>query len=355
MTGSPLLTQAKLAACHAQAARLEAPGSIPSGARELTVHVRSVVELLEETAKVLTIAAKDLEGQQNAPSLEPADDLLAGEFTFLSQDLPSESVGQDHDVATMAAHQLRQKADHLASIAKSTSRRGLTEVVASAVRHIIKATLSVEPALAAAHGLTPRLNPRALIERSLLVRRAYAELRLKMQVIQGSPQEQVAQAHKAIHELVNGPAGPHLREPDRLELLQLANRLEGWRTSAASMASDDAERGRQFVSDALTFAEMLSSVSRRQELVEHDLRCLPQAIDQVRALIASGRPILRGHLEAVRGVDDTIERLLAPGQAIDPSLVLLHLKRAHSERRTAAGRATSDTIEAEELRRKEGQ
>jgi hypothetical protein len=321
--------QARLVACHVVAMQLhqQSADRAPEG-EALWVFVSQVKDTLTDTIRVLATIADEAE-----PELLEIDPDKTQEITPL-ENRPAVAA----DLAFIAGFQLRQKLDQLAQLDRRATPRALRDAAASGIRNVIKAAVAVEPVFARQHQLAPRLDPKINLKASLAVRRAYSAFRLAVQALPTATSDARAlrgtltAARAAIGELARSPSARDLRQCDRSDLLALDARLDG-----AIAASADRETSQQILSDVTTFADMLAAVGRRQELLAHDLAALPEMIAELRGLLAQGRPVLRGHVERARGIDDILERLLAPGLVLDGQRLLDELERILGERMRVAG------------------
>lgn len=320
--------QANLVASYVLATQLEEArrgiGSL-DGAR---AHVRAVTELLSDALELIESIADAAETPTDVTTSWEGelDGLSTGRFAAVL-DETAKRTAVPEDIAFVACVQLRSKLASLRSQSASAggSVTGLLEAAASGVRQVLKATAAIEPALALRHGMAPRLDARVLVDRSLAVRRALAAFR----AVAVREEAAVSDVVAAFEELRRAPASKHLRPADDAELDRLRARLAEAQHDAAALGP--------VIADLRTFAEMLGTINARQELVEHDLRALPQVLEQLEGLLREGKPVLRGHLEKIRGLDDRIDAMLVPGRGLDGAALVVELRRAHEERRRAAG------------------
>lgn len=333
---TPLHTgQARLAACHVAATRLQALDWVNQPERWF----RDTREVLRDTIRVLAdlVAAVDTPDANAAPLRGDS----TGQFGIqLDAILDAPKVNDDRvgDLSFIAASQLRRKVAALEDAQKAYESDPSPQVhghfadaVGSSIRHILRATCIVEPELARVRGLTPRLSLEAERARSLAVRRAYTAFRRSVQAA-SSDRDGLLAVQQALRSLVLDVAYRDARPSDRVQIEALRDRIEDavtLRVSAADLA--------RLLTDVGAFASMLRMVGRREVLVTHDLEVLPQIIGQVRDLMARGRPVLRGHLDAIRGIEDAVEALLDPGRSIDAAQLLEQLERAHAERLASMG------------------
>lgn len=326
--------QARLAACHGAATRLQTVDWVSQPER----WVRDAREVLRDTIRVLAdlvdaaaapAAASPLRGDSTGQFGIQLDGILDG----AQADSP---VG---DLAFIAAAQLRRKLVALDDVQQAfdlgtpdASRRAhFADALGSAIRHVLRATCIVEPELARSRGLAPRLSSEDERARSLAVRRAYTAFRRGVAGA-SSDREGLLAVQQALRALFLDVAYRDVRPSDRVQIEALRDRIEDALSQHASAM--DLEH---LSSDVSSFASMLRVVARREVLLIHDLEVLPRIIAQVTELLDRGRPILRGHLDPIRGIDDEIEALLDPGLNIDGARLLALLERAHQERQASMG------------------
>jgi hypothetical protein len=332
---TPLHTgQARLAACHGAATRLQALdwGNQPErsfrDARDVLRDTIRVLADLVEAVDVPNVHAAALRGDSTSQFGIQLDAILQGPRS-------DDRVG---DLAFIAAGQLRRKLAALedaqqAFEANPSAMRlaHFADALGSSIRHVLRATCIVEPELARVRGLTPRLSLEAERARSLAVRRAYTHFRRAVQAA-ARDREGLLQVQQALRALLLDVAYRDVRPSDRVQIEALRDRVEDALAMQGSASAIE-----HLMTDVASFASMLRVVSRREVLVNHDHQVLPQIIAQMSDLMARGRPVLRGHLDAIRGIDDEVEALLEPGLAIDGARLLVLLERAHDERVAAAG------------------
>jgi hypothetical protein len=329
-------SQAKLVASHIRAIQLDVQlNSPPEGvAWQL---FRQAFALLQETADILAELVIERDSLASVPKA-PGEELppnSAAWFTVVDE--PTSSRDPAGDMAFIAAAHLRRRQNELNSCTAATPADALIGRASTCVRNVLRAVCAVEPVLANAYGLPPRLATNPLLEASLLVRRAYTAFRIAISdhAAQGAPGLQGALG--ALRDLAHSPIRQHFRWCDRTEMAALQRRLEALTGETHQLDDLRLSTIERALGDAAAFAGVLASVSRRPELVEHDLRVLPTIIDQLVASAGSGKPVLFGHLERIRGIDDALERFLVGTRVPDPSYLLVELRRVLTERKRFSG------------------
>lgn len=330
-------SQAKLVASHIRAVQLVAllNETHHGGAWPL---FRETAKLLQETIDALNelVTERDSLNPPNRddhqhPSVAPISPSL---FTVVeAPNFQSDPCG---DTAFIAATQLRRKQTQISTCTQSSAPAALLDGASTGLRNVLRAVCAVEPVLAKAYGLAPRLKMEPLLEASILVRRAYTTFRLSVVHPSDERLDRLMVVRNALYDLARNPAAQHYRLSDRKEIACLQERLETLASEQpqGSVYSTAIEHA---IGDVIAFSEVLAGVGRRPELVAHDLRVLPTIIEQVQANLAQGKPVLLGHLERVRGVDDALELFIRTRGVPDSPYLVLELNRILTERRRAVG------------------
>lgn len=327
-SSTPVRTnQARLVACHVGAALLQESGV----GRDLGGWSADVRSNLQDTIRALSDLVREMASRPDGPRGE-----TTGQFAILldsALDGTPEAEDPVGDIAFIAASQLRRKAAELEGALASRSEGAraearLADTLSSCLRHVLKATSTVEPILAATYGLQPRLSGDEERVRSLAIRRAYTQFRRSVADL-APDAAGIAAAAQALTALCADASARDFRPSDRVEIDALIARRR-------SASGDDVALGR-WLGDVLAFASMLRAVDRREVLLTHDLAALPEVIEHVRSLVREGRPVLRGHLDRIRGIDDTVESMLEPGRSVDGERLVSELERVWAERRQTAG------------------
>jgi DNA-directed RNA polymerase subunit F len=315
-------SQARLVSCH------HAAGDLLKATVELdgaVAHLREVQSLMSETRQVFA----DLLSERAAQAVNSLATTAGVDLDYperLEGLDAAESADPVSDLVFMAVVQLRHDAGQLGGCTPATPANAVARIAHLCLRHVRKAAATVEPALAKAHGLTPRLSSTAQLESSLATRRAFTAFRLAV-AEHGATASSLPPIAAVVRALVKSDVFQVVRADDRVELLRIERRL----ADALSATVNDLDASR-LLADIRAFADMLSNVNQREELIQYDVQVLPQTITEVEALLAAGRPVLRGHLERVRGVDDRFERLVGSGGTLEASTIVIELRRILAER-----------------------
>lgn len=222
------------------------------------------------------------------------------------------------DVAFLGVTELRPK---LARVERLGTHGDPWEVVAecgSGLRRVGKSLTAIEVVLCRVEGLEARLSFATQLARSLQVREQYA--RLRRTIVRNVPdaatlQRSLRRVGTAIAMLIGKDVYPDLRIHDRRQLRELQARILEWLPPISEPGEappdDHVREGLRLWQDIVGFAGLLSQVSRRQELVEHDAAQLDRALT---ALRTSAREKIDDDLvralRSLRGLDDELDALL---------------------------------------------
>lgn len=223
------------------------------------------------------------------------------------------------EIAFMAQLEVRQRGERLQ---RAVSLRALTPLLDecdSALRRIRKGVGAADAAIAAAEGVERTIDFSSELQTSLKVRRAYARLRREFERhAQTLPLKNRFRAiGTQLAVFVGWDVYIDLRVHDRLVLREMQQRILSWLREDTGNKSSQIEGGRLW-QDLLGCSQMLTQISRRQELVEHDralLARLAQAVE-ARPLEPLGPPALQW-LQALEGLDSDLDRLAGEAAPVD--------------------------------------
>lgn len=243
---------------------------------------------------------------------QPAFD---GTLDDIGRLISSEIAGQEiADVLFMARSELRgAQQDLVASIDHEDVLR-VASSCDSGLRTLKRILISCESAIHEFEGSEPPVRQWSDLEVSLQTRRTYSELRRDV-VRLGRPRDadladRLATVHDRLDHLRQRELYPLLRFDDRLTMRELRRRISRWITSGA----EDLVGGHRLWQDISGFAELLGGINHRQELRHHDRALLRRAYHQLFGRGAHPPQIpedLLYQLEALRGLDDDLDELLA--------------------------------------------
>lgn len=289
--------------------QIVARASLPIVAR-ITADARTVVSELLAACE----ACKAVDTSQPNGALPPA--FLSFERAMDSAvralDEVAGPIQAVEDIAFLVQLELRQRADRITRLSETSDPLMVIGECDSALRRVCKGLGAVDAAIAAAAQVRPVIEFASELRESLVVRRAYAQVRGYF-VASGTPPEDAIEsalrgAAARIDMLAEGEVSPLLRVGDRLQLLDLQDRIRTWLSSPPCHRALD---GKRLWQDMLAFVEMVSFVNRRQELIEHDREALAKLLalpddPSAGAEVEAERARL---LAAIEGRDDELDAL----------------------------------------------
>ncbi len=222
------------------------------------------------------------------------------------------------ELMAMAGFHLSMKTT-LVRNALHKDRWELLDACHSALRGTRKALVALEHVACEERGEAPLLDYRTELDLSLQVRLAFAKFREAVRSVlpAGAPAEGAGPGivrllqggSTALAVLVGRDAYPHLRARDRRQIRALQHKL------LSAMRAQGAERdamGRQALADLAVFAELVSLVNQREELIEHDRRLVREALEGLRALAPDDTPppAWTEALKPLRGRDGDLDQLI---------------------------------------------
>ena len=275
--------------------------------------VPRITKLLRDATDLLT----EVENHYTPPedSVEIPDTLdqigLQISLEYAARDL--------NDIAFFARTDLRTAHDQLMAVAMQSGRMmALATHCESSLRRLRKALISVESAICDFEGAEPPERQWFDLEISLQIRKLYWNLRRETggrNVDSSKPLDvrlrSVLYRIVAFREL---SIYPLLRVEDRVSLRRLLKRIVEWLNSNER---DEEDAGRLW-QDLAAFAELLIHVSHRQELQDHDLTEVAEALRTLfpRGMILASVPAaLAARLQALLGLDDELDELILAGPA----------------------------------------
>ncbi|MBL0211293.1 MAG: hypothetical protein IPQ13_10350 [Holophagaceae bacterium] len=223
------------------------------------------------------------------------------------------------DLLEMAGFHLSMKTALLNSAMKK-DRWDLLDACHSSLRGARKALVALEHVACGIQGAKPLLTYQTELANSLQVRLAFAKFRESVRSILGKstlPHEiggaelkrMILGGSTALAVLVGRDAYPLLRARDRRQIRALQQKL-----LAAGIASGREQQllGVQTLADLAAFAELITLINQREELLEHDKELARKAINSLRGLLPD-EPPAREWTEAIkplRGRDTDLDQLI---------------------------------------------
>lgn len=225
------------------------------------------------------------------------------------------------DVAFIGVLELEQKLRQLEHLTESIETWTLISECGSALRRCRATARALERAIAKATGKPSKTEMLSSIKVSLEVRRQYQRLRSTIQRT-GRPADaelvpRLRSVGTAIAMLIGREVYPELRVRDRRQIRDLQARILEW------LRDPNPARGQRLWQDLDGFARLIGQVSRRQELVEHDLELIGDLLDGT-------KPIAPDSLRPLVGRDDAIDDYCLQGVG-DTGKARDHLFRLREE------------------------
>lgn len=263
--------------------------------------------VLVAALRVSALQPEALEPHELAPAARTLHEPLADVFRALGDDID----GPVGDVAAVARWELRRLIETLHGL--GTARATPLDLGRlGAVRQAALGALDgLERALVDDGGLAPVLGGVMLLEtkRALAMRAVFVAFRDEVRTL-GDPSvealhESLTRVSGRLTEMRDARGLRRLRVADRLQVESLLERI------AAALASARGAEGAGVWRDVASYAEVLLEVNRRAELRAHD-----HTLAQHLAKELAARPgviaqlAFRRRLEALRGRDDELDRLL---------------------------------------------
>jgi hypothetical protein len=273
-------------------------------APRLVERLRHAIDLLEAVQAHYERATVPEQDVRDADSLDDIGHLISTEIA-----------GQEvTDLVFLARTDLRGALqDLLASIDQEDFLRVASSCDAG-LRTLKRTLISVESAIHDFEGLEPPMRQWTDLEVSLQTRRLYAEVRREvMRPPRPDPAtlpDRLASVHDRLHQLRELELYPLLRFDDRVAMRELRRRISAWIVADPP----DLDSGHHLWQDIVGFAELLKTVSHRQELRQHDRALLRRAYHQLFGRAAHARFVsadLLHQLDALVGLDDELDLLLA--------------------------------------------
>lgn len=280
---------------------LTAPAGALRRMMERTIAILGALQRLDEIDEVPAADDDDDDAwmtggaTSSRPYSQVGDVCFAGtlELTRVLRELIAAPAGDDLVIATETAHRKLRRA--IRAVLEAAREAGGTDI------------------LGGEHKGRHRV---ADLDSALAVRRLYATFRRALRAPTDDSPEAVLAAVRyaggALAALVTEPDYADVRASDRAVLRALRERALTWARGDRAVLT-----GQQLLADVETCADLLRGINRRQELRAHDL-------ELITALCAdrSGAPSWWTQLEALVGLDDVLDAVLAEARITDDGATL---------------------------------
>jgi hypothetical protein len=226
------------------------------------------------------------------------------------------------DLLEMAHFHLSMKTS-LVKAAIHRDRWELLDACHSALRGTRKALVALEHVACEICGTPPLLDYQTEVATSLQVRLAFAKFRDSIREVLGGSgpapgqgrllQKRLLGGSTALAILVGRDAYPHLRARDRRQIRGLQHKLH------ATQLAEEPERqrmGEEILADLAAFAELVTLINQREELLQHDKELARAAFDELKGLPPESLPPAEwvAALKPLRGRDPDLDQLIGhPG------------------------------------------
>jgi len=300
-----------------EALLVELKPMVMDGLEEAISVTRKVVAEFDDRGDEVGVETEDGEsdGFQRGFDFE-LDKLVAGTST-------SQTTGERQiaDVAFMASVELRERRVRVERLGSRLDGMQMLSDCDGALRRILKSLAAVERVICDAYELDATLGFETELDVSLQTRRTLT--RFSRQIIAAQPptaETLVARMRGAgiqIAKLIGRDIYPDLRIRDRLQIREFQDKILSWLRGESGY---DVRTGQRMWQDLVGFLNILATVSRRQELVEHDSRVVAKAWAE---LFAGSTPpcvsdTLSSELQTLFGLDPEVDALLASSDASRP-------------------------------------
>lgn len=296
---------------------------------------------------------------REAGSLESADrGPMGGEpeqgFAFAVDDLVSRGGDGDRlaDLVEMADFHLSRKRV-LVEAARAQDVWDVLDACQSALRGIRKALMALEHVACERQGAKAQLDYRTETAVSLEIRLAFAKFRDAVREVMGDKdpstepellERRLLGGSTSLAILAGRDAYPYMRARDRRQIRGLQRKFHEARRAEAE---ERPRRSLEALRDLAAFAELVSLINQREELLEHDRRVARAALDAVEAMPPQEIPpaAWTRSLKPLRGRDPDLDQLIRRPETVPACLWLALLQPIAGEApSTQAQTQTGDPV-----------
>ena len=218
-------------------------------------------------------------------------------------------------IARMESSRLRNRIEALSPDASSWE---YVELCAKARRQVLKSATAIDRAICELEGLPPRDTWYATeLQISLKVRRVYTAFRHSLR--RHAPKDDgdltatLRLVGTSLAVIVGRPVYEVLRITDRMAIRTLQKRIIGWlRHKSRHPENPQRTRAARLWSDINSFADLLTQVNNRSELMEHDLTRLRLTLQAISVAGDEGlsASTLRELINPLFGLDDQLDAFI---------------------------------------------
>ena len=291
----------------------------------LRSQVSDVMTTCTAVAKeLLALEEADQASHPEAPTSTETDP-FARDFALKLDALVEESSTESklQDIAFIVHLELKSRLNSLSALVIDIEDWSSLEACGAGLRAVRKAGATLERAICASIGIENTLDFETELQSSLAIRELYARFRRAVDTLSGTMESdhraRMRRGGTEIAIIIGRDQYRDLRVNDRYQLRRFQEEILSWLRGESGFDEHAAER---IWKDFSTFSELLSLVSRREELMEHDRDLLVRLDEGLRHVKESPR-IQADALDEfalLRGLDDRIEALFKAGVAHDLSL-----------------------------------
>lgn len=237
---------------------------------------------------------------------------FARDFALKLDQLVEQKTSQLRDIAFIVRFELRSRLRRLLETPVTTEDWSTLEACDAGLRNVIKAGSTLERALCDYLGINHELNFETELQKSLNIRRDYARLRRVVadlsKNIECDVEQRLRRGGTQIAMIIGRDHYRDLRVNDRFQIRRFQTNILSWLRGDSHF---DRQKAEKIWQDFATFAELLSLINNREELVTHDRNLLLR----LKSLLSTPPKKLRlppnwsAAFVSLRGLDDHVETL----------------------------------------------
>lgn len=228
------------------------------------------------------------------------------------------------ELAPLVKGELSSKLERLSALDGGQAAWEIGAELASARRRVIRSMTALDLAAAEDSGDQPRHTLAEELQASLRTRKMLAFFRKRLQSL-GEPSNDALEAAVRtsgieVSRMVCSETFSELRVHDRVQARQLQRRIMMW-LRGGEKSGEQLVEGRYVFEDVVAFATLVSAVSQREDLVQHDLEMIRTAQRELagQRLVS---PIWHHRLRALEGRSEELDRLISLPGPLDAGALL---------------------------------